>query len=106
LRAKRCGFGRPMILTSHTHRVLVQQQLADLNVDADVLLEPARRDSGPAIGAGCLAIAKHDPDELVLVLAADHVMRDDDAFASAVIAGTPAAEAGYLVTFGIVPTHP
>jgi mannose-1-phosphate guanylyltransferase/mannose-6-phosphate isomerase len=106
LRINEAGYGRPLILSSQAHRFFVQQQLADLAIQADILLEPVRRDSGPAIAAGCLTVAREDPATLVLVLASDHVVRDPAAFLRAVLTGVPAAAAGRLVTFGVTPTHP
>jgi mannose-1-phosphate guanylyltransferase / mannose-6-phosphate isomerase len=106
LRAAKIGLGRPLIVTNQAQCFLAQQQLVALSIECDILAEPARRDSGPAIAAGCLAIAREDPEALVLVLPSDHVMRDPDAFMIAVSAGVPAAKAGRLVTFGVTPTHP
>jgi len=105
LRASRLGLGRPLIVTNQAQCFLAQQQLAALSIESDILAEPARRDSGPAIAAGCLAIAREDPEALVLVLPSDHVMRDPDAFMHAVSAGALAAKDGRLVTFGVTPTH-
>jgi mannose-1-phosphate guanylyltransferase/mannose-6-phosphate isomerase len=100
------GFGRPLIVTNQTHRFIAEQQLADLRIDADLMIEPVRRDSGPAIAAGCLAIARDNPSTLVLVLASDHIIQDSAAFHAAVMAGVPAAQRGCIVTFGVAPTHP
>jgi len=47
-------FGRPIIITNSQYRFLVAEQLADIGMEADILLEPARRDSGPAIAAGAI----------------------------------------------------
>ncbi|MBN8934869.1 MAG: mannose-1-phosphate guanylyltransferase/mannose-6-phosphate isomerase [Rhizobiales bacterium] len=106
LRAGACGFGRPLIVTNQAHRFLAERQLADLSIAADILIEPSRRDSGPAIAAACLALTRSDPDGLALVLASDHVVRDTQAFHHAIAGGVAAAEAGRLVTFGVVPTRP
>lgn len=107
LRLRGPGFAeRPLIVTSRSQRHLVDRQLAEIGVQADLLLEPARRDSGPAILAGCLTIGRVDPETPVLVVASDHVMQDGAAFRAAALAGLPAAKAGRLVTFGIAPTHP
>jgi mannose-1-phosphate guanylyltransferase/mannose-6-phosphate isomerase len=99
------GLGRPLIVTNQAQCFLAQQQLAALAIESDILAEPARRDSGPAIAAGCLAIAREDPEAFVLVLPSDHVMRDPNAFRQAISAGVPAAKDGRLVTFGVTPTH-
>ena len=106
LRVSKPGLSRPLIVTNQAQCFLAQQQLVELSIEGDILTEPTRRDSGPAIVAGCLTIARDDPEALVLVLPSDHVMRDPSAFLRAVWAGIPAAEAGRLVTFGVTPTHP
>lgn len=69
------------------------------------LLEPVGRNTGPAIAAAALVIAgRHGPTAELLILPADHLIQDTAAFATAVAAGRTLAQAGYLVTFGIVPT--
>lgn len=97
---------RPLVLTNRSHRFLVERQLAEIGVQADIILEPCRRESGPAILAGCVVTDSEEPDQPVLVVAADQVMRDAAAFRAAVTSAIPAAQAGHLVTFGITPTHP
>ncbi len=99
-------FGRPLIITNKIHRFMVERQIAEIGLQADMLLEPVARDSGPAILASSLSVAGTDPDALVLVLAADHVVLDVPAFRAAVAAGVEAARAGKIVTFGIIPSSP
>jgi len=106
LRTKKFGMGRPAVLINYAHRHIVQQQLADIAAEADIFVEPTRRDSGPAIAAGSLAISRQDPRAMVLVLAADHVISDPAAFFDAVQVGVVGAQHGRIVTFGVVPTHP
>src|SRR6202035_5713067 len=65
--------------------------------------EPVRRDSGPAIAAGAAFAQTRDAEAIVLALAADHVVRDTDAFVAACRQGLVAAEAGRIVTFGVEP---
>ncbi|MCR2306800.1 sugar phosphate nucleotidyltransferase, partial [Salmonella enterica] len=74
----------------------------------NIILEPAGRNTAPAIALAALAAKRHSPesDPLMLVLAADHVIADEDAFRAAVRNAMPYAEAGKLVTFGIVPDLP
>ncbi|SFI03954.1 mannose-1-phosphate guanylyltransferase/mannose-6-phosphate isomerase [Bosea sp. OK403] len=110
LRLRHKLFERPIILTNHTHRVLAEKQLAEINASADIVLEPERRDSGPAILAGCMVAASQDSasqhaDTPVLVVASDHVVTDPAAFRNAVANGLPAARARRLVTFGITARH-
>lgn len=100
-------FEHPVIVTNRDHRVLVDDQLKELGVEADVLLEPEKRGSGPAILAGTLfVVAICGPDTVVLALAADHAVRDVDGFRVACRDAWPVAQAGSIVTFGIVPDHP
>src|SRR6516225_7089600 len=96
-------FDRPIVITNATYRFMVLEQLAEISIEADVLLEPIRRDSGPAIAAGAAFAQTRDRDAVVLALAADHAVRDTPAFVAACRQGLVAAEAGRIVTFGITP---
>ncbi len=97
----------PIVVGNDSHRFLLGEQLHVLGIQAQaILLEPVGRNTAPAIAAAAVAAMAHGADPLLLVLAADHVITDDAAFRTAVEAGIPAAEAGALVTFGIVPTAP
>jgi len=99
-------FGRPLIVTNNQYRFLVAEQLAAIGVEADILLEPMRRNSGPAIAAGAVFAAKRESDPLVVALAADHVITDPAAFAEACRLAADAAAADRIVTFGVRPTRP
>src|SRR5262249_29376444 len=72
----RALFERPIVITNAGYRFMVVEQLVELGLEADVLLEPARRDSGPAIAAGSAFAQSRDEEAVVLALAADHVVRD------------------------------
>jgi mannose-1-phosphate guanylyltransferase / mannose-6-phosphate isomerase len=96
-------FERPVVITNTAYRFMVLEQLAEIGLEADVLLEPMRRDSGPAIAAGAAFAQMRDKDAIVLALAADHVVRDTDAFVAACRQGLIAADAGRIVTFGVQP---
>jgi mannose-1-phosphate guanylyltransferase / mannose-6-phosphate isomerase len=96
-------FERPIVITNTAYRFMVLEQLAEIGLEADILLEPMRRDSGPAIAAGAAFAQGRDSDAVVLALAADHVVRDTDAFVAACRQGLAAAEAGRIVTFGVAP---
>jgi mannose-1-phosphate guanylyltransferase/mannose-6-phosphate isomerase len=99
-------FSAPIIMTNRDHRFLVSEQLRAMNVTADIILEPLRRDSGPAIAAGAhFAALQHGPEAVVLVLAADHVVKDVKAFVEACRQGAEIARTGGIVTFGIPPDH-
>jgi mannose-1-phosphate guanylyltransferase / mannose-6-phosphate isomerase len=99
-------FERPIVITNTSYRFMVLEQLAEIGIEADVLLEPMRRDSGPAIAAGGVFAEKRDGEAVVLALAADHVIRDTSAFVAVCRQGLVAAEAGKIVTFGVKPERP
>jgi mannose-1-phosphate guanylyltransferase / mannose-6-phosphate isomerase len=96
-------FARPIVITNAAYRFMVTEQLAQIGLEADVLLEPARRDSGPAIAAGAAFAEGRDASAVVLALAADHVVRDTPGFIAACRQGLVAAEEGRIVTFGVKP---
>src|SRR6202521_366067 len=96
-------FERPIVITNTAYRFMVLEQLAEIGLDADVLLEPMRRGFGPAIAAGAVFAQLRDSDAVVLALAADHVVGDVDAFVAACRQGLVAADAGGIVTFGVEP---
>ncbi len=96
-------FERPVVITNAAYRFMVLEQLAEIGLEADVVLEPMRRDSGPAIAAGAAYAQTRDKDAIVLALAADHVVRDTAAFVAACRQGLAAADAGRIVTFGVQP---
>jgi mannose-1-phosphate guanylyltransferase/mannose-6-phosphate isomerase len=99
-------FGRPIIVTNHQYRFLVAEQLAEIGVDADILLEPHRRDSAPAIVAGAVHALRRGEAAVVLALAADHVVTDVAGFVAACRTARAAAEGGHIVTFGVTPDRP
>ena len=99
----RALFERPTVITNAAYRFMVLEQLGEIGLEADVVLEPARRDSGPAIAAGAAFAQGRDKDAVVLALAADHVVRDTAVFVAACRQGLAAAEAGRIVTFGVQP---
>src|ERR1700728_1521309 len=74
-------FARPIVVTNGQYRFLVAQQLAEIGAPADILLEPMRRDSGPAIAAGANFALRRGGDPVVVALAADHVVSDPGVFA-------------------------
>ncbi len=99
----------PVVVCNEAHRFLVAEQLRALAVTPRaIVLEPFGRNTAPAIAVAALAALRDGGgvDPLLLVLPADHVIRDTPAFHRAVRAALPAAEQGQLVTFGIVPAAP
>ena len=99
-------FGRPIIVTSAQYRFVIAEQLAAIGVEADILLEPMRRDSGPAIAAGAAFALGRGGDPVIVALAADHVVTDPAAFAKACTAAAAAALDDRIVTFGVRPSRP
>ncbi|HRN61530.1 MAG TPA: mannose-1-phosphate guanylyltransferase/mannose-6-phosphate isomerase, partial [Luteimonas sp.] len=97
----------PIVVANEEHRFLAGEQLRQAGVDgAAIVLEPVGRNTAPAIAAAALQAMAGGADPLLLVLPSDHVVRDAEGFRAAVRAAIPAAEAGALVTFGIVPSAP
>ena len=94
---------RCLVVSNENHRFTVAEQMNRIERRATIVLEPEGRNTAPAVALAALAAA---PDDLLLVMPADHVIQDSDAFRRAVAAGIGAATAGNLVTFGIVPTAP
>ncbi|MCK1763142.1 mannose-1-phosphate guanylyltransferase, partial [Bradyrhizobium sp. 136] len=99
-------FDRPIVITNASYRFMVLEQLAEIGIEADVILEPMRRDSGPAIAAGAVFAQNRASEAIVLALAADHVVQDNAAFVAACRQGLTAASAGRIVTFGVKPERP
>ena len=99
-------YGPPVIVAGADHAHLVAAALAAAGTAASVLLEPEGRDTAAAIGAAAAFVAARDPGATLLVLAADHVIRDHAGFRATVEIALPAAEAGKIVVFGVPPTWP
>lgn len=101
----------PLIVCNEEHRFLVAEQLRQIGAKpAAIILEPMGRNTAPALTLGALAAthAEHNAakcDPVLLVMPADHIIQDTDAFQQAVVEGAILAEQGYLVTFGIVPSR-
>jgi mannose-1-phosphate guanylyltransferase / mannose-6-phosphate isomerase len=97
----------PIVVCNDEHRFLVAEQLRQSGVKAAaILLEPEGKNTAPAVAVAALRALAIDADATLLVLPADHVIQQPEAFAAAVARGLKAAAEGYLVTFGIVPTAP
>tara|TARA_R110002167_G_scaffold366392_1_gene595698 strand:+ start:16194 stop:17606 length:1413 start_codon:yes stop_codon:yes gene_type:complete len=100
-------YAAPVVVTADAFRFIVTEQMAQAGIATGaVLIEPAGRDTAPAVLAAALHLAATDPDGLMLVAPSDHVIPDSDAFNATVAAAVPAAQAGQLVTFGISPDRP
>jgi len=90
-------------ICNEEHRFFVAEQLREIDKLGSIILEPVGRNTAPAIALAALLSSE---DDLLLVLAADHVIQDNAAFTKAVADAIPLAESGKLVTFGIVPDKP
>ncbi|WP_027672780.1 mannose-1-phosphate guanylyltransferase/mannose-6-phosphate isomerase [Rheinheimera baltica] len=95
----------PLVICNEEHRFIAAEQLRQIQqLDHNIILEPAGRNTAPAIALAALTAVKKGTDPLLLVLAADHVIADTSAFTVAVQQAATFAADNKLVTFGIVPT--
>ncbi|WP_422410486.1 MULTISPECIES: mannose-1-phosphate guanylyltransferase/mannose-6-phosphate isomerase [unclassified Endozoicomonas] len=104
------SFGAPMVIANEEHRFLVAEQFRQVgHKPSTIILEPVGRNTAPAVALAALKAQSLQPaaenEPLLLVLAADHVIQDVQAFHQAILAAMPAAQNDKLVTFGIVPTQ-
>jgi len=108
LRLEGLGAGGPIVVCNEHHRFMVAEQLRQIDVTpTSIVLEPAGRNTAPAVAIAALAALQSAGERaMLLVLPADHLLRDVEAFRAAVRTGLDAANAGKLVTFGVVPTQP
>lgn len=97
----------PLVVANEEHRFVAADQLHQVGARPQaILLEPVGRNTAPAIAVAALEATRDGEDAVLLVLPSDHVVRDEAAFRNAVMQAVPAASAGKLVTFGIVPGGP
>lgn len=100
-------FMPPLVICNEQHRFVIAEQLREIAMaPAGIILEPVARNTAPAAAVAALQIAETDPDGLMLILPADHLIRDLPAFAEAIGRAAEAAARDGLVTFGIVPSAP
>ncbi|MBG0802096.1 NTP transferase domain-containing protein, partial [Methylocystis sp. H4A] len=100
------AFERPIVVSNFDYRFLIADQLREIGAQADVVLEPSRRDSGPAVAVAAGLAARRAPDTVVVVLAADHVVRDTAGLVDLCKRASAAAAQGYIVTLGVKPDGP
>lgn len=97
----------PIVVCNEEHRFMVAEQMRLIGVSPSaIILEPVGRNTAPAVAIAALEVIGSGQDPIFLVLPADHVIQDEEAFRKTVGIGMPAAEEGRLVTFGIVPEGP
>jgi mannose-1-phosphate guanylyltransferase/mannose-6-phosphate isomerase len=100
-------FARPMVICNQEQRFLVAEQLRAIDVEAaQIVLEPAGRNTAPAAAIAALMLTASDPDALILLMPADHVVADKAAFLRAIASAAASARAGAIATFGIAAKSP
>jgi mannose-1-phosphate guanylyltransferase/mannose-6-phosphate isomerase len=99
-------FERPIVITLSDFRFVVAEQLRECGIEAEIVLEPMRRDSGVSVATAAALALKRNRDNLVLVLASDQIINKPDAFSLACKEAAATAAKGYIVTFGIKPSGP
>jgi mannose-1-phosphate guanylyltransferase/mannose-6-phosphate isomerase len=99
-------FDRPIVITNSDFRFIVAEQMRECAVEGDIVLEPIRRDSAMAVAVAAVLAGMRNPAAIIIMLAADHVVRDEEAFARACRDAVTVAAEDRIVTFGINPTFP
>lgn len=101
------GTQAPIVICNNEHRFLIREQCEAIKITPETIyLEPAARNTAPAIALAAFHLSQSDENAVMLVLPADHVIDDQTAFAEAVKTAILVAQEGYLATFGIVPHAP
>jgi len=97
----------PLFVSGNEHRFMIAEQLREIDIaPLSILLEPVGKNTAPAIAAAAHFLKKTDPEAIMLILPADHVITNVSAFREAFLKALRALQSGGLVTFGIVPTSP
>jgi mannose-1-phosphate guanylyltransferase/mannose-6-phosphate isomerase len=96
----------PMVVCNEEYRFVIAEQLRSMGKEGAILLEPAGRNTAPALTLAALAAMRNGDDPTLLVMPADHVILDTPAFQAAVCQGAALADEGVVVTFGITPDSP
>lgn len=97
----------PLVICNENHRFLVAEQLRAIDqLATNIILEPVGRNTAPAVALAAHLAAEADPDSILLVLAADHLIKKVENFHSAIQTALQFASQNHLVTFGIIPEHP
>ena len=101
------AMAEPVIICNEEHRFIIAEQMRAMGVNPSaIILEPVGRNTAPAVAVAALSVLASDPDAVLLVLPADHLIADPAGFHEAVREAAAHAGKGHLVTFGIVPTAP
>jgi mannose-1-phosphate guanylyltransferase / mannose-6-phosphate isomerase len=99
-------FDRPLIISNSEYRFQVAEQLEQVGIDAEIVLEPMRRDSAAAVAVATEIAARRDPETIVLIMAADHNVRDRAGLVDLLRRAADVAGRGRIVTLGVRPTFP
>ncbi|MCY4258861.1 MAG: mannose-1-phosphate guanylyltransferase/mannose-6-phosphate isomerase [Rhodobacteraceae bacterium] len=100
-------FAPPVVITNTEFRFIVTEQLAEIGIKpAIIMIEPEARNTAPATLAVSLFMQELNPDALILVVPADHVLPDMEMFQAAVATGMKPARSGDIVTFAVCPDRP
>ena len=97
----------PILVCSEEHRFIVGEQIREINVEPhSIILEPFGRNTAPAIAVAAFKALEEDKDPVLLVLAADHKISDNEKFKEKIDKASKLAYQGLIVTFGIIPSYP
>lgn len=101
------AIARPILVGNEEHRFLLAEQLREVGIGHGALiLEPAGRNTAPALTLAAMAASENEQDPVMVVMPADHIIEEEETFRAAVARGARLAETGKLVTFGVLPTGP
>lgn len=106
LRLKNLECDQPILICNEEHRFIAAEQMREIGIDATIILEPEGKNTAPAIALAALLLEKTEPNQILLILAADHLIKDTAVFENAILDAVSLAEKNKLVTFGIVPLQP
>jgi len=97
--------GKVVVIAGASHQDSIETQLSEINIEAQLLLEPEARDSAAAMAAAALWVRRHDPEGIIAFVSSDHYIPDGEAFRKAVREAAVSAAAGRIVTLGVKPSE-
>lgn len=106
LRLKELNCTELILICNEEHRFLAAEQMREIGISATIILEPTGKNTAPAVALAALYLQRQKIDTTMLVLAADHVIKDVNILHQSILHATQLAQQGSMVTFGITPTHP
>ena len=106
MRLKNLECNKPILICNEEHRFIVAEQMREIGIEATIILEPEGRNTAPAIALAALLSEKIIENQILLVLAADHLIQNTIIFEQAISKALLLAERNKLVTFGVVPLQP